>query len=64
MVLRTFGLIVVIPSALILGAVLIIVFSILLMVFFPLLPFAFPLLPVIVIVGIVYLTYKQVKKKK
>ncbi|MGD0884431.1 MAG: hypothetical protein ABSA46_06045 [Thermodesulfovibrionales bacterium] len=64
MLLLTVMLVIAIPSALILGIVLVIVFGILLMVFFPLLPFAFPLLPGIVFVGIVYLIYKRVKKKK
>ena len=64
MVLVTIVLIIIIPSALILGIMLIIVFGILLMVFFPVLPFAFPFLPGIVLVSIVYLIYKQLKKKK
>jgi len=63
-VLLTIVLIIMIPSALILGVMLIIVFGILLMVFFPILFVAFPFLPGIVLVSIVYLIYKQVKKKK
>ncbi|MGO9612313.1 MAG: hypothetical protein ACLPX5_04700 [Dissulfurispiraceae bacterium] len=63
-VLLTIALIIIIPSALILGVMLIIFFGILLMVFFPILPFAFPFLPGIVLVSIVYLIYKQMKKKK
>ncbi len=57
-------LVVVIPSAFILTAVLAIVFGIFVMMFFPLLPIAFLLLPGVVFAGIVYLIYIFVKKRK
>jgi len=55
---------IVIPSALILIAVLAILFGIFIMLFFPLLPLAFLLLPGIIFAGIVYLIYIFVKKRR
>lgn len=61
LVLLTIVLIFVIPSAVIVGVVLILLFGIFLMMLFPLLPFAFPVLPIIVVLGFFYLIYKKVK---
>jgi hypothetical protein len=52
-----------IPSALILGAMLAIIFCISCLVFFPLLPIAFLLLPGIIMAGIVWLIYRFARKK-
>jgi hypothetical protein len=57
-------LVLVIPSTLILIAVLVIVFGVFCFVFFPLLPIAFLLLPGIILVGIVWFIYNLAKKKK
>jgi len=54
----------VIPSTLILITALVMVFGVLCVLFFPLLPIAFLLLPGIIFVGIVWLIYTLVKKKK
>ncbi|HKN18225.1 MAG TPA: hypothetical protein VJW95_00405 [Dissulfurispiraceae bacterium] len=56
-------LVIVIPSALILIAALLMVFGIFFAMFFPLLPLAFLLLPGVVFAGVVYLIYKLTRKK-
>ena len=57
-------LVILIPSVFILAVVLSIIFVLFIMLFFPLMPIAFLLLPGIIFVGIVYLVYRLVKKKK
>ena len=57
-------LVILIPSVFILAVVLSIIFVLFIMLFFPLMPVAFLLLPGIIFVGIVYLVYRLVKKKK
>src|SRR5208283_347766 len=56
-------LVIVIPSALILIAALLMVFGIFFAMFFPLLPLAFLLLPGVVFAGVFYLIYKLTRKK-
>ena len=57
-------LVILIPSVFMLAVVLSIVFVVFIMLFFPLMPMAFLLLPGIIFVGIVWLVYRLVKKKK
>jgi len=57
-------LVILIPSVFILAVVLSIIFVLFIMLFFPLMPVAFLLLPGIIFVGIIYLVYRLVKKKK
>ena len=57
-------LVILIPSVLILAAVLSIILVFFIILFFPLMPVGFLLLPGIIFVGIVYLVYRLVKKKK
>lgn len=57
-------LVIVIPSVFMLVGVFFIVFAIFFMLFFPLVPIVLLLLPTIVFVGIGFLIYKLVKKKK
>ena len=57
-------LVILIPSVFILAVVLSIIFVLFIMLFFPLMPIAFLLLPGIIFVGIVYLIYRLVKKRK
>ncbi len=56
--------VILIPSVLILAVVLAIIFVVVFMLFFPLMPLSFILLPGVILVGVVYLVYKLVKKKK
>ncbi len=56
--------VILIPSVLILGIALAIIFAVFIMLFFPLMPLSFTFLPGIILVGIVYLVYRLVKKKK
>ena len=57
-------LVILIPSVFILAVVLSIIFVAFIILFFPIMPIAFLLLPGIIFVGIVYLVYRLVKKKK
>ncbi len=57
-------LVILIPSVFILAVVLSIIFVLFIALFFPLMPVAFLLLPGIIFVGIVYLIYRLVKKRK
>ncbi len=53
-----------IPSVLIMGIVLTIIFDVFIMLFLPLIPLSFTFLPGIILVGVVYLVYRLAKKKK
>jgi hypothetical protein len=57
-------LVILIPSVFILAVVLSIIFVVFIVLSFPMLPFAFLLLPGIIFVGVVWLVYRLVKKKK
>ncbi len=56
--------VILIPSVLVLGIVLAIVFVVFIMLFFPLMPLSFIFLPGMILVGVIYLVYRLVKKKK
>ena len=58
------AMVILIPSVFILGIVLAIIFVVFVVLFFPLMPLGFYFLPGIILVGIVWLVYRLVKKKK